>query len=180
MKFDNGYGLVKMALAAAAGGLLTAPIAMAGTAPDAREPSQQLALVVFEGVPGSEALLHGDYVAGLRQSLEAYGRAPARHAFQLASNVCVARLKLGQLEAAEEHCSQVMDQSIDRRVGVVMTQRYQAVALVNHGVLLSAQGDDEGAGAQFAEARRKFPELGVARSNLEWVGGTPQVVVGDL
>jgi hypothetical protein len=56
------------------------------------------------------------------------------------------------------------------------------VALVNQGVLLSVQGDVEAASERFDEARRRFPELGVARSNLLWIstaGGEPSVTVGE-
>ena len=56
--------------------------AAANAAKDAREPASSMALVVFEGVPGSEALLRGDYEAGLQQSLEATERSPGRHAFE--------------------------------------------------------------------------------------------------
>jgi len=160
-------------------GAVLAQAVVANPTQDAREPSNSMALVVFEGVPGSEALLRGDYEAGLRQSLEAAERSQVRHAFQLANNICVAQLKLGDMEAAQEQCGQVIEHRIDRREGAVMAQRYLAVALVNHGVLLGAQGDMEGAGERFEEARRKFPELGVARSNLQRVGGGPRVVVGD-
>jgi tetratricopeptide (TPR) repeat protein len=156
-----------------------AQAATANPSQDAREPAGSLALVVFEGVPGSEALLRGDYEAGLRESLEALERSGGRHAFQLSSNLCVAQLKLGRMEAARQHCGQLIEHQPDRREGVVMAQRYQAVARVNHGVLLSAQGDTDGASAQFEQARRQFPELGVARSNLQHAGGTPRVTVGD-
>ena len=152
--------------------------AAANAAKDAREPASSMALVVFEGVPGSEALLRGDYEAGLQQSLEATERSPGRHAFELASNVCVAQIKLGDMGAAWQHCSRVIERTVDRRAGVVMAQRLRAVALVNHGVLLSAQGDVEAASLQFEEARRKFPELAVAGSNLQLVGSAPRVTVG--
>lgn len=160
-------------------GALAAQAAAANPAQDAREPADAMALVVFEGVPGSETLLRGDYEAGLRESLAAAEGPGVRHAFELASNICVARLKLGQLEAAKEHCGQVIERRPDRREGVVMAQRQHAVALVNHGVMLSAQGDAEGAVARFEQARRIFPELGVARSNLKEVGGAPHITVGD-
>jgi Flp pilus assembly protein TadD len=158
---------------------VAAQAATASPALDAREPAGSMALVVFEGVPGSQALLRGDYEAGLRESLDALERTGSRHAFQLSSNLCVAQLKLGRMEAARQHCGQVIESRPDRREGVVMAQRYQAVARVNHGVLLGAQGDTVGARAQFEQARRQFPELGVARSNLQHVGGTPRVTVGD-
>lgn len=160
-------------------GAALAQAAAADPAQDAREPASSMALVVFEGVPGSEALLRGDYEAGLQQSLEATERSPGWHAFELASNVCVAQLKLGDMDAARQHCSRVVERTVDRREGVVMAQRLKAVALVNHGVLLSAQGDTQAASLQFEEARRKFPELAVAGSNLQLVGSAPRVTVGD-
>lgn len=160
-------------------GAVLAQAAMANPALDARDPAASMALVVFEGVPGSDALLRGDYETGLRLSLEAAERAPGRHAFELASNVCVAQLKLGDIEAARQHCRQVIQRPVDRREGVVMAQRFKAVALVNHGVLLSAQGDVDAASMQFEEARRKFPELAVAGSNLQHVGSAPRITVGD-
>jgi tetratricopeptide (TPR) repeat protein len=160
-------------------GTVPAQPATAKPAQDARDPAESMALVVFEGVPGSEALLRGDYEAGLRESLEALERNGTRHAFQLSSNLCVAQLKLGDMEAARRHCGRLIESQPDRRVGAVMAQRYKAVARVNHGVLLGAQGDTDGASAEFEQARRQFPELGVARSNLERVGGSPRVTVGD-
>lgn len=160
-------------------GAASSQAAAASPAQDAREPAASMALVVFEGVPGSEALLHGDYEGGLRQSLEASVRGTGRHAFELASNICVAQLKLGELEAAREHCGEVIELRVDRREGVVMAERFKAVALVNHGVLLSAQGDPQAARLHFEEARRKFPELAVAGSNLQHVGSAPRVTVGE-
>jgi len=156
--------------------------AAASPAQDARQPASSMSLVVFEDVPGSEALLRGDYEAGLGESLEAAQRSSRRRAFQLASNVCVAQLKLGRMQAAREQCGRVAEAALDPREGLATVQLHHAVALVNQGVLLSVQGDVEAASERFDEARRRFPELGVARSNLLWIstaGGEPSVTVGE-
>ncbi len=129
-----------------------------------------MSLVVFEGVPGSDALLRGDYELGLRQSLDAYDGGPGRHAVELTNNLCVAHAKLGDLAAASEHCERAMEARIRGGNGMLESQHYRAVVLVNRGVLHSVQGEMAAAGADFAEAGRGFPQLGVARSNLLRLG----------
>jgi len=171
---------IAVALAAVLAGTVLVQAAAANAPQDAREPAASMALVVFEDVPGSDALLRGDYETGLRQSLEASEHWWDRHAFELANNVCVAQLKLGRMEAAQESCGQVVEHRPNGRPTGTLARRFEAVALVNHGVLLSARGDVERAGTQFERASRQFPELGVARSNLQFVGGAaPRVEVGD-
>jgi hypothetical protein len=173
---------VAVAWAAALCSLALGQAAAASAAQDARQPASSMSLVVFEDVPGSEALLRGDYEAGLGESMEAAERSARRRAFQLASNVCVAQLKLGRMQAAREQCGRVAETSLDSREGRAMARRHHAVALVNQGVLLSVQGDVEAASEHFDEARRRFPALGVARSNLQRIssaGGEPSITVGE-
>ena len=151
------------------------------TAPDARSRASSVALVVYQDLPGSAAILSGDFEEGLDRSLAALERAPNRHAMELATNICAARVKLGQLEEANSSC----ESALARRppAGSLWSlKQYRAVAHVNHGVVHLVQGDREFAVQEFSRARNLFPSLGVASSNRALARDmlrTPHVIVGE-
>lgn len=148
---------------------------------DAHMKASNMALVVFQDLPGGAAVLSGRYQEGLDESLAAAERTPKLHVVELATNMCAARVKLGQLDAANTSC----ELALARRapVGTPMTaEQYRAIAHVNHGVVHFAQGDTEFAAQEFRQARNLFPSLGVASSNLAFARNElrrPRVIVGE-
>jgi len=165
-----------------------APLLVAGAnareqvmAPDARARASSVALVVYQDLPGGAAILSGNYQEGLDKSLAAVERAPNRHAMELATNICAARLKLGQLEAANASCESAL--AGRPPFGTTWSwSQYQAVAHVNHGVVHLVQGENEFAVREFSRARNLFPSLGVALSNrslAEDMMRKPHVIVGE-
>jgi tetratricopeptide (TPR) repeat protein len=148
-----------------AGALASSQAAAAVTAaPDARQPGTHLSLVVIEGVPGSAALLRGDYETGLAESLAALDAASGRR-MQLANNICAAQSMLGNYEQAAAYCDLALGIRPTGAAGAAQVRLYRAVALVNRGVLQALQGDVAGAAADFGGAARGYASLGVARSN---------------
>jgi len=138
-------------------------------------------LVVYQDLPGGAAILSGNYQEGLDRSLAAIERAPNRHAMELATNICAARVKLGQLEAANASCETAL--AGRPPYGTVWgVKQYRAVAHVNHGVVHLMQGDSEFAVQEFSRARNLFPSLGVALSNRALARDMmrkPQVIIGE-
>lgn len=176
--------LIRTAVALAA----TAPLLALGAgasermmAPDAFDKSPQVAVVVFDGLPGASAILAGNYERGLEQSLAAVAERPGRNAMAMAANICAASIKLGRLEAANASCESAL--ASRPPVGALLTTRqHLAVAHVNHGVVHYVQGDHEFAVQEFKQARMLFPSLGVASSNLALARDElrkPRVIVGE-
>jgi len=157
------------ATAAAAACLLlaTVPAWARAAALDARAAAPRTAIVVVDGVPGSTALLSGDYAKGLAQSLAAYQRAPGRNVVPLAVNLCAAHVMLGQESQARAECARALKAAGRLPVAGLSREQYRAVALVNRGVLHQLRGDVAAAGADFDAAAGLFPGLGVAHSNLQ-------------
>ena len=150
-------------------------------APDARARASSVALVVYQNLPGGAAILSGNYKEGLEKSLAAVERAPSRHAMELATNICAARVKLGELDAANESCESALAGRPPAGTAWSLKQ-YRAVAHVNHGVVHLVQGDREFAIQEFSRARNLFPSLGVAFSNRSLAQDMmrkPHVIVGD-
>lgn len=153
--------------------LLTAAPLLASTAlagdqlstPDARERSPALALVVFLDVPGSAEIIGGNFRDGLDKASAALDRRPYRHELELTTNMCVAQVKLGELEAANANCEAALASGPPAN-SVMKPRQILAVAHVNHGVVHFVQGDYEFAEEEFHRAKLMFPSLGVAASNL--------------
>ncbi len=164
-------GMVATAAAAACLLLATVPAWAHAATPDARVSATRTAVVVVHGVPGSEALLAGDYAKGLAQSLAAYQRTPGLNVAPLAVNLCAAHVMLGQQARAEAECARAVAAAGRPRVAGLTRDQYRAVALVNRGVLHQLHGDVAAAGQDFDAAARLFPGLGVARSNLGRLAG---------
>lgn len=159
------YSLTAGALLAAI--LLTATNTMAGEPPISAgfdESAPPLMLVVFREVPGGTQILQGSYQLGLDEA----GAALAggyRDKSVLYTHICAAKLKLGQLQAANESCEAVLANNLP--IGLVITsRRLFAAAHVNHGVVHFMQGDQELAQQEFRRARAADPTLRIAASNL--------------
>ena len=146
---------------------LLASTALAGDqlpAPDAREKSPALALVVFLDSPGSAEILDGNFQEGLDKAFAALDRRTYRHELELTTNMCAAQVKLGQLEAANTNCEAAL--AAEQPANAVIRDKSSAMAHVNHGVVHFVQGDYEFAEKEFRRAKMLYPGLGVAASNL--------------
>jgi tetratricopeptide (TPR) repeat protein len=149
--------------------------------PSAFEHESRVALVVFQDLPGSTAILRGNYSEGLDRAQAALERSPRMHVVELEANICAARVMLRQLEAANSSCEAALEAQ-PPVVAAFSRQQYRAVAHVNHGVAHLLQGDSEFAFKEFSRARSLFPSLGVASSNrlmAENMMRTPQVTIGE-
>ena len=150
--------------------------------PSAFEQESRVALVVFQDLPGSSAILRGDYSGGLDSAQAALERSPRLHVVELEANICAARVMLRQLEAANSSCEAALEDTPPVG-GAFSRQQYRAVAHVNHGVAHLLQGDSEFAVKEFRQAKRLFPSLGVASSNrlmAENMMRTPQVTIDEV
>lgn len=180
----NGH-LLKSIASLLLAGALAAPQAWAveGAAADARAAAPPLSLVVIEGMPGSEALLRGDYESGLAELLAAHAAAPERNVVPLASNICAAQVKLAQYAQAAVSCERAVGGPAAAGSTGAEARLLQAAALVNRGVLRVLRGDAAGADADFDRAARRYIGLAVARSNLARMRSGErdgQVLVGRL
>lgn len=162
-----------LSLMTAAGLLVAAPlmvsIALAeqqSVALDARERAPALALAVFQDMPGGDRILHGSYQEGLDEAAATLARRPYRDALVLNTNICVAQLKLGRLDAANVSCEAAL--ASRPPTGAVLEPRKLFAAVhVNHGVVHFVQGDHEFAEDEFRRAKAMYPGLRIASSNLE-------------
>jgi tetratricopeptide (TPR) repeat protein len=149
--------------------------------PSAFEHESRVALIVFEDLPGSSAILRGNYSEGLDRAQAALERSPRTHVVELEANICAAQVMLRQLEAANSSCEAALAGRPPD--GATFSRKhYRAVAHVNHGVAHLLQGDSEFAIQEFSRARRLFPSLGVASSNrlmAENMMRTPQVTIDE-
>ena len=149
--------------------------------PSAFDQESRIALVVFQDLPGSSAILRGNYQEGLDQAQSALERRPRIHAVELAANICAARVMLQQLGEANSSCEAALAGRPPTSAAFSRKQ-YRAVAHVNHGVAHLLQGDSEFAVEEFSRARNLFPSLGVASSNRSMAANmtrTPQVTIDE-
>jgi tetratricopeptide (TPR) repeat protein len=133
-----------------------------GEAPDAREPASRMSLIVIEGFPGSDALLRGDYEAGLAEALASLEQSPNRRVAELSNNICAAQARLGEFDRAKDYC----EIALSTRPSKLSLRQHEAIALVNRGVVQALQGERVAANADFGRAADLFVSLGVARSNF--------------
>jgi tetratricopeptide (TPR) repeat protein len=167
---------VSCPVAALVGALLaTQAMAGRGEAPDAREPASRMSLIIIEGLPGSDALLKGDYEAGLSEALAALERSPNRRVAELSNNICAAQAKLGEFDRATDYC----EIALSTRPSMLSMQQHEAIALVNRGVVQALQGERVAANADFGRAADLFVDLGVARSNFAMTQAADRVFVDE-
>ena len=158
-------------------GALLATQAMAGQgkAPDAREPASRMSLIIIEGVPGSDALLRGDYETGLSEALASLERLPNRRVAELSSNICAAQAKLGAFDRATDYC----EIALSARPSMLSVRQHEAIALVNRGVVQALKGERVAANADFGRAADLFGSLGVARSNFAMTQAAGRVYIDE-
>jgi tetratricopeptide (TPR) repeat protein len=155
--------------------LATQALASQGEAPDAREPASRMSLIVIEGVPGSDALLRGDYETGLSESLASLERSPNRRVAELSSNICAAQAKLGEFDSATGYC----ELALSAQPSLLSARQHEAIALVNRGVVQALRGERTAASADFGRAADLFTGLGVARSNFTMTQVAGRVLVDE-
>lgn len=180
----NGNLLKSMAPVLLAGALAAPQAgAMERVAADARRPVPPMSLVVIEDLPGSDAILGGDYGTGLGQALAALEAAPGRRVVPLATNICAAQAMLGDYEQASAWCERAVAGRAAAGSNGAEARLFQAAALVNRGVLRALQGNRPAAEADFDSATRHYASLAVARGNLERIRSAEPagpVLVGKL
>jgi tetratricopeptide (TPR) repeat protein len=168
-------------LASAAMTISTIAVAESVATLDARDRAPALALVVFQDMPGGAEILRGSYQKGLDEATSALAKHPSRNKLVLKTNVCAARVKLGQFEDANESCETALANRPPVS-GALTAQQFRAVAHVNHGVVHFMQGDQEFAMQEFSRAKAMYPRLRVAASNLELTEQSlrePRIEVGE-
>jgi Flp pilus assembly protein TadD len=141
-------GLVALAVAGLGFGFTCQ--ADAGERP--REVPKGYELVVLEDRAHGDLLLRGQY----RRAAAEIASGQGISTFEAATNLCVAHIMLGELQAAWAHCERSVDRAEQRaEKGARPGHDYRrdwVAALSNRGVLRARSGDPAGARADFEAA----------------------------
>lgn len=168
--------LKRIACAYIAAGLLASMAAAQATA-HAHDTEKPYSMTVIVDAAQGRKVRHGDYETAIAwltsPKVRSHSDQFARH-----TNLCVAYLKTGALELAEEACESAIaviadrDQippyyAFDPDVADDALRNYRAMAFSNRGVVNAIKGDADAALADFEMARSLDKRLRTAKSNLE-------------
>lgn len=128
-------------------------------------------VVAIEDQAGGELVTSGQFAA----AAEKIGKTKSkRRSFAAHNNLCVAYIKLRNIELARKSCDAAIasrGRAADKlewrpRSDSGLRQRDRAVALSNRGVVRALSGELDGAQADFEEAARLFEKLEETHINL--------------
>ena len=134
----------------------------------------QFEMAVFSDTAQGTKILSGNYDQAITK-IRAKSR--STHDLHVQTNLCVAYVKSGNIEAAESACEEAVVAVKSLRkvrasafIGTSPAQiraRYMAVALSNRGVLKAVKGDFEAARKDFDAAMAQQARIATVQTNIE-------------
>jgi hypothetical protein len=144
-------------------------VCAAATAYSAQE-HQPVTLTMYSDDVGGEDLVRGDYQAAINKISGTSARPTARSLAN--TNLCVARIKSGELGPAQLACDNAIKEAKALQLSTptwgpqTRSTDYVAVALVNRAVLRWLLNDDKAAARDLAAAKQLAPRSSTVRLSL--------------